>query len=76
MTVSKSFGVVNADARIQDKVNLLFAGTVITNGRGLAIVSDRIGSSSSLCLPPGCRSRSRQKQRHSGGPIVRCRPTA
>ena len=30
---------VAADARIQDKRNLLFAGTVITNGRGVAVVT-------------------------------------
>ena len=39
MTVSKSLPPVPSDARIQDKVNLLFAGTVITNGRGLAVVT-------------------------------------
>jgi Ca2+-transporting ATPase len=39
MTVSKTLAAVPADARIQDKANLLFAGTVITNGRGLAVVT-------------------------------------
>ena len=39
MTVSKTLPAVPADARIQDKANLLFAGTVITNGRGLAVVT-------------------------------------
>ena len=38
MTVGKSLSPVPAESRIQDKVNLLFAGTVITNGRGMAVV--------------------------------------
>ena len=37
-TVGKTLGAVAADARIQDKTNLLFAGTVVTNGRGIAVV--------------------------------------
>ena len=39
MTVSKVLEPVAEDSRIQDKKNLLFAGTVITNGRGTAIVT-------------------------------------
>ena len=39
MTVGKVLPAVAADSRIQDKVNMLFAGTVITNGRGTAIVT-------------------------------------
>jgi len=39
MTVGKTLAAVAAEARIQDKSNLLFSGTVITNGRGTAIVT-------------------------------------
>ena len=39
VTVGKELKPVEADARIQDKKNLLFAGTVITNGRGIAVVT-------------------------------------
>ena len=39
MTVSKTLERVHPDARIQDKTNLVFAGTVITNGRGTAVVT-------------------------------------
>ena len=38
-TVSKTLAPVAPDARIQDKVNLLFAGTVVTNGKALALVT-------------------------------------
>lgn len=39
MTVGKTLGPVAAESRIQDKANLLFAGTVVTNGKGLAVVT-------------------------------------
>jgi hypothetical protein len=50
MTVSKTLAAVPADARIQDKANLLFAGTVITNGRGLAVVT-ATGGATNLWVP-------------------------
>ena len=45
MTVGKTVAKVSADSRIQDKSCLAFAGTVVTNGRALAIVTATGGSS-------------------------------
>ena len=38
-TVSKTTDAVPADARIQDKKCMVFAGTVVSNGRALALVT-------------------------------------
>ena len=38
-TVGKELAPVASDARIQEKKNLLFSGTVITNGKGIAIIT-------------------------------------
>lgn len=39
MTVGKSVAPVDASARIQDKTCMVFAGTVVTNGRAVVVVS-------------------------------------